>query len=581
MLSPSSPILPLCLAYGDLYYPPQILAWLFRFRASRAIADLVSLYGGLALYGHLLLGAVVLVGFLLYASQDSALDIHGSARWAGQADIAATGVLQPPSAGTLAGHDGVYLAGWRAQPRDPLRVLCNTADRHTLVLAPSRTGKGVGMVVPTLLSFSGSVVCHDMKGENYQLSAGFRSHELGQLVLRFDPTDPQTIRFNPLWEVRQGEYEFRDADDIAELCVDRDAEERASHWDKTARDLIAATILHVLYTHASPSLHACGSLLASPGTTIRDTLLSMRDTCHLGERPHPIVQEIAQANLNRSDEELSGVISTAQTALQLYRDPLIARATSVSDFRLKDLISGPLPLSLYLVVSPSEQARTHPLMRLLLNQLCRRLVETLPDSREPRHRVLLLLDEFRQLGRIPALERGLAYFAGYGVTCFLVCQNIEQLRKVYGRDEEISPGCHFRVAMTPNTPTTAQLLSQLCGDTTIHHHHVSRRLGGLLGSGQATATPSDIRRPLLTPDEVLRLPLDHALVFAQGHRPIYAERLRFYTDPEFLRRSKLPPPASDRLTVSCPWTPVRITPPAQAPLSAQIPRRFRGQRPTS
>ena len=302
----------------------------------------------------------------------------------------------------------------------------------------------------------------------------------------------------------------------------------------------------------------CARASSRPGSGIRATLQRIRDTPHLGSSPHPEIATLAQGMLDKADEELSSVVSTASSCLQLYLDPLVARATSASDFSLRDLTEGPAPLSLYLVVPPSDLSRTRPLVRLLLNQLTRRLVEIMEfedgRTRPPAHRVLLLLDEFPALGKLPALQQSLGYLAGYGVSCLLVVQDLAQLRGIYGQDESITPGCHYRVAFTPNMPETARTLSALCGEMTVHHAHTSRRVGGPFSPAHATTSPTEIRRPLLTPDEVLRLGEDDALVFAIGSRPIFARRFRYYQDREFRRRSLLPPPeVSNCLPKATPW----------------------------
>ncbi len=572
------------LAGGGLYLPIQILAWLIRFRSSQALAPLVARYTSLTLYGSLAILLAAFLGAVLWASQGTRTpDLHGSARWADREDVGRTGLLAvPPGRESCAGCDGIFLGVWPGRGR--LLPLVVREDRNVLVSAPPRSGKGVGMVIPTLLSFQGSVVVHDIKGENFHLTSGFRSRELGQLVLRFDPTRSDSARYNPLAEVRRGDSEIRDAQNIADILVDPAGDRRPDHWHLTAHALLTGLILHVLYAEEVKTLSSCARLLARPGSGIRDTLKRIRDTAHLGSGPHPEISILAQGMLDKADEELSGVVSTASTCLQLYLDPLVARATSASDFALRDLIEGRVPLSLYLVVPPSDLSRTRPLVRLLINQLTRRLVETMEfedgRTRLPTHRVLLLLDEFPALGKLPALQQNLGYLAGYGISCFLVVQDLAQLRGIYGQDEAITPGCHYRVAFTPNMPETARTLSALCGEMTVHHAHTSRRVGGPFAPAHATTSPTEIRRPLLTPDEVLRLGEDDALVFAIGSRPIFARRFRYYQDLEFRRRSLLPPPEVQIcMPKANPWEHhvVETTPDLSnpLPLASRIPRRRR------
>jgi type IV secretion system protein VirD4 len=561
-----------------VYGPLSIVSWLLRFHGSRVLAPLLTSYTTLLLAGC---GVFTAVSFVAQAALGPRTppnaDIHGSARWAVQKDVEDAGLLSHPSGPTMAGHNGVFLGLWRKGRRTyPLYL---DQDRTVLVFAPPRSGKGVGMVVPTCLGWQGSLVVLDIKGELNHLTAGFRARELGQIYLPFDPTRPDGTgaRYNPLAEIRLGDLAVRDAQNVADILVDPDGNKTLSHWDKTAHALLTAVLLHVLHAEPTKTLAGCGSFLSQVGVPIRDVLKKMRDTLHLGETPHPIVAEIAQGMLNKADEELSGIVSTALACLTIYQDPIIARATEESDFSIRDLFDSPIPLSFYLIIPPSDLNRTRPLVRLLLNQLCRRLIERMEfdggKTRAPNNRVLLLLDEFPALGRLPFLQESLAYLAGYGITCFLVTQDLSQLRGIYGRDESITPNCHYRVAFTPNMPETAQVISSLSGSMTVHHEHLSKRVGAPFGGAQATRSQQETRRPLLTPDEALRLPATDQIIFPIGAPPILAKRFKYYEDPEFLRRSLVAPPErADRIPRPNPWAGrlIATTPP---PTVSRLPRR--------
>ena len=263
------------------------------------------------------------------------------------------------------------------------RYLRHDGPEHVLAVAPTRSGKGVGLVVPTLLTWPGSAVVHDIKGENWVLTAGWRA-QFSHCLL-FDPTNPLSARFNPLLEVRKGAHEVRDVQNIADILVDPEgAKERRDHWEKTAHALLTGAILHVLYAEEEKTLARVATFLADPSRSILRTLRIMLTTNHLGtdEAPlaHPAVASIARELLNKSDNERSGVVSTAMSFLGLYRDPLIAANTARSDWRIADLMQAERPVSLYLVVPPSDISRTKPLVRLILNQIARRLTETLPTS---------------------------------------------------------------------------------------------------------------------------------------------------------------------------------------------------------
>lgn len=231
--------------------------------------------------------------------------------------------------------------------------------------------------------------------------------------------------------------------------------------------------------------------------------------------------------------------------LGLYRDPTVAEVTSRCDWRIADLISAAHPVSLYLVVPPSDISRTKPLIRLILNQIGRRLTESLDgsDGVERKHRLLLMLDEFPALGRLDFFESALAFMAGYGLRAFLISQSLNQIDKAYGQNHSILDNCHVRVTFATNDERTAKRISETLGTATelraqrnYAGHRLAPWLGHLMVSRQETA------RPLLTPGEVMQLPPDEAVVMISGHPPIKAKKLRYYADANFKHRV-LPPPA--------------------------------------
>lgn len=207
-------------------------------------------------------------------------------------------------------------------------------------------------------------------------------------VLLFDPTNANSAAYNPLLEVRRGEWEVRDVQNVADVLVDPEGSlDKRNHWEKTSHSLLAGTILHVLYAEAYKTLGGVAGLLSDPRRTIEATLKAMMATAHVGEAGvHPVVASTARELLNKSDNERSGVLSTAMSFLGLYRDPVVASVTAGCDWRIADLVADPRPATLYLVVPPSDISRTKPLIRLVLNQIGRRLTEKLhADDRKHQH----------------------------------------------------------------------------------------------------------------------------------------------------------------------------------------------------
>ncbi len=280
----------------------------------------------------------------------------------------------------------------------------------------------------------------------------------------------------------------------------------------------------------------------------------MMTTPHFGDRPHPVVASAARELLNKSENERSGVLSTAMSFLGLYRDPVVAKVTSRCDWRIADLVEDSRPTALYFVVPPSDISRTKPLVRLILNQIGRRLTEDL-NAKHRRHRVLLMLDEFPALGRLDFFESALAFMAGYGLKSFLIAQSLNQIEKAYGANNAILDNCHVRVAFATNDERTAKRVSDALGTATEMRamknyagHRLSPWLGHLMVSRQETA------RPLLTSGEVMQLPSADELLLVSGVHPIRAKKVRYFEDRRFQERI-LPSPSlagfGKNLSTSC------------------------------
>lgn len=365
-----------------------------------------------------------------------------------------------------------------------MHYLRHNGPEHVLAYAPTRSGKGVGLVLPTLLSWAESVVCLDIKGENWALTAGWRQQHAGNRVLRFAPADAEgSVKFNPLAEIRLGtEHEVGDVQNIAMMIVDPDGRGLNDHWAKTGHSLIVGATLHCLYMAKSEQRTATivdiAHFLANPEMTISDSLNSMLTTQHKDGKVHPEVAHCAREMLNKAENELSGVVSTAMSFLTIYRDPIVAQNTSMSEFKIADLMNFDQPVSLYIITPPSDKDRLKPLVRLLINQIVRSLTRTLHyEHGRPikgyKHRLLLLLDEFPSLGKLDIFQESLAYIAGYGIKAYLITQDIAQLHREYGKDESIVSNCHIRIAYAPNKAETAEMLSRVLGTTTINKKSVS------------------------------------------------------------------------------------------------------------
>ena len=513
--------------FGWPFYEPAAFFWWW-FVYDAYAHDIFVDGGFIAASGGIAAVIVAIAMSVWRAREAKRITTYGSARWAEKREIRRARLLKP---------DGVILGRWQDH------YLRHDGPEHVLCFAPTRSGKGVGLVVPTLLTWPGSAIVHDIKGENWALTAGWRAR-FGRVLL-FDPTNPESAAYNPLLEVRRGEWEVRDVQNIADILVDPEgALERRNHWEKTSHSLLVGTILHVLYAEPDKTLAGVANFLSDPRRPIETTLKAMMTTRHLGDRGvHPAVGSAARELLNKSENERSGVLSTAMSFLGLYRDPVVAAVTRQCDWRIRDLVEGASPATLYLVVPPSDISRTKPLLRLLLNQVGRRLTEKL-EATSRRRRLLLMLDEFPALGRLDFFESTLAFMAGYGIKSFLIAQSLNQIEKAYGPNHAILDNCHVRVSFATNDERTAKRVSDALGPTTelramrnYAGHRLSPWLGHLMVSRQETS------RALLTPGEVMQLPPDDELVMVSSCPPIRGKKARYYEDPQLQARI-LPPPTA-------------------------------------
>lgn len=514
-------------------------------------------------------GAGIVLAFMLSlwrSRETKAAQTYGSARWAIASEIRRLGLLR---------GDGVILGTWRR------RVLRHDGDEHVLVVAPTNTGKSVGISLPTALVWRQSMIALDLKGENWRTTSGLRS-AFGP-VFRFEPTAAATHRYNPLTQIRRGEAEVRDAQVLADMLVDPEGSLGArNHWQLRAFELLVAVMLWTLYAEDRKTLSRLAELLADPARPVLRLLEDMLGRPIKDGLPHPVVAAGARQLLDMAEAERSGVISTALGYLSLYRDPVLARATEVSDFSIDDLLLAKRPVSLYLVVPPEELSRLKALLRLVLNQILKRLTETAAarSAQSQQRRVLLLLDEFPQLGRLDFFEHALAYIRGYGIKACLVAQSLNQITQAYGEHSSILDNAHIRVAFACNDERTAKRLSDMLGATTetrAQMNYSGSRMTPWLG--HTMVSRQEAPRPLLTPGEIMQLPAGEELVFVGGSPPIRASKLRYFEEPVF--RARLFPPVSVSLQTGpgalTPWTGLACPADPDLPASPPAPVRKRSQ----
>ncbi|GHV49800.1 conjugal transfer protein TraG [Deltaproteobacteria bacterium] len=494
-------------------------------------------------------------------------NLHGSARWATEPEIRRMGYLE---------GKGVYVGGW-VKDKSQL-YLRHNGPEHIMVFAPTRSGKGVGLILPTLLAWEGSAIVLDIKGENWALTSGWRK-SIGHTVLRFDPSDASgaSARFNPLEELRLGSLlAIPDAQNMAAMLVDPAGKGLEDHWSKAAFAMLGGVLLHccVMIRHKegrAANLYDLSRMLADESRDIDDLFEEMVTTEHAallkelyphsegGAETHIFIATSAREMLNKEEKESSGVVSTALANLALYRDPVVALNTASCDFRIHDLMHHENPVNLYLVISPADINRMRPLLRLMADMIIRRVCAKMEfadgaSKASYKHRLLFMLDEFTSLGKLAVMENALAYIAGYGGKVYLIVQDITQLNEKYGKENALMANCHVRIAYAPNTIETARTLSDMTGKTTVVEEKVSLSGSRSGHMKSASVSVSETARPLLTPDECMRLPGPEKdaqgrvikpgdmLIFTAGQSPIYGRQILYFFDPVFSARAKISAP---------------------------------------
>lgn len=460
------------------------------------------------------LGALAGGAALLKRRQGKGQITHGSARWATPREVRQAG-LYAKQGMVLGKHHG--------------RILRHDGPEHVLLCGPTRSGKGIGIIVPTLLDWPESVLVLDPKdGENYDLTATWR--QAHSQVYAFTPCRPPQARINVLETIRLGTPQAPgDAQLIAQSLTapaKLQSESATSvHFRELATMVLTAAILHVCTVRRRGSLPGVWRFLTQEHDNLSAALEAMLETPYHDHDAENTIVGFTRAIQNiTGDRELSSVWSTAIRPLTLYSDPLIAASTDVSDFPLEALQYGESPMSLYLIApSPMVLERLHPVYRVILDVAMLRLMEH--KVRTWHYRLFNCFDELPWYGYCRAIDKGIAVQAGYGHKNLVVTQDLSSLLEVYGPHTSIFGNCRLKVFHTPDSDLTAKRISEnLLGPGTVESIGTSATQGQHM-SQSVSMQPT--RRPLLTTDEVLDLPAHLEILRIGGCKPILAEKLDY------------------------------------------------------
>jgi type IV secretion system protein VirD4 len=473
----------------------------------------------------------VLPGLALANAAGARRPTHGDARFARADEIRA--------AGLFTSERGIIVG------RDRGRYLVYGGQQFVLLAAPTRSGKGVGVVIPNLLNYPDSVVVLDIKLENFQLTSGFRA-EHGQSVYLFSPfaEDGRTHRWNPFDGVSRDPAQ-RVGDVLAIAQTLYPSEGKDAFWNEQARNLFLGIALYLFET---PTLTCSfgemlrqGSGQGQPVKTYLQSILQARATG--ADALSTICRDAIGRFVSTSDNTLAGILATYNAPLTIFANPIVDAATACSDFDLRDVRRR--RMSIYVGIQPNRLADAALLVNLFFSQLVHLNTRTLPEQ-DPslRYQCLLVLDEFAALGKVGILAKSVAYIAGYNLRLLPIVQSIAQLKSVYGdHDARTFVTNHaLQIVFAPREQSDANEYSEMLGYCTeSSRSRTVTRPNGMNGPGSRSENVSEQRRALMLPQELKALGPEKQIVFLENCRPILCEKNRYYEDPVF--KARLRPPA--------------------------------------
>ncbi|WP_341756338.1 MULTISPECIES: type IV secretory system conjugative DNA transfer family protein [unclassified Candidatus Tisiphia] len=445
--------------------------------------------------------------------------VYGDASWATEDDISRAG-LRTKHGMLLGTNSGGYFVAEGFQ--------------HALLFAPTGSGKGVGFVIPNLLFWEHSIIVHDIKLENHGFTSGWRQKQ-GQRVFVWEPSNPDGIThcYNPIdWVSTKPGQMVDDVQKISNLIMPE-----KDFWNNEARSLFLGVVLYLI---ADPTkTKSFGEVVRTMRSDdVVYNLAVVLDT--LGKVIHPVAYMNIAAFLQKADKERSGVISTMNSSLELWANPLIDAATASSDFNILEFKK--IKTTVYVGLTPDNIQRLQKLMQVFYQQATEFLSRKMPDLKEEPYGVMFLLDEFPTLGKMETFKAGIAFFRGYRVRLFLIIQDTQQLKGTYedaGMNSFLSNST-YRITFAANNYETANLISQLVGNKTVEQRSYSKPIFFDLNISTRTQNVSQVSRALLLPQEVIQLPKDEQIVLIESFPPIKSLKIKYYEDKFFTNRL-LPP----------------------------------------
>ena len=600
---------PLLVIKGYKIYNPLIfLLSIFKY----AFDDVYSYYFFQAIPPVFISLAIAIILFMLtsliVASHQKNQHIHGTARWATKKDLEKSGILQ--KYGVVCGELDNAKVTYHVDKEKATLVLdlpktgltqspkiapfvCHSGRTNTMMVAPTRSGKGVSSIIPTCLNYGipywvkdkgkrvikgrGSIVVFDAKGENWEATAGYRSKF--SVCIPFRPMDPDydTARYNPLHEIPDNPSEaFAWADIISEIFFgaenSKSSSDGASEYFKNmARDIFTGVVLHVRFSSLIPWENKnlgtvldifsqnqanensvkqpqdeedseCGSALFM---AMKEDGIHVHDDGTENPEIHNIIVLAANRSETQPGRERASTFSTVFSKISLFQDPLVRYATSYSDFSIDDFINGKDAISLYLIVPYNHIKRISPVFRMLITFMIKKFSSGTTNANAVKLKIpcLFILDEFPVLGYFPDIAQNAGILAGYGVTFFIICQSLNQIIDTYGENHPFLDHCKTIILFAPGNLKDAKQFSESFGNRSVLLDNISSSGNRYnVGFSNISRSSQETSVSLINPDELMKLDFSRAIVMVQNQPPYKAKKVVYYADPRLKNKAFLRTP---------------------------------------
>lgn len=457
--------------------------------------------------------------------------LHGDARFANSTDLNQANFFKQTDNSIVVGkYNG--------------KLLHYSGQQFAILAAPTRSGKGVGIVIPNLLNYQGSVVVLDIKQENFNLTSGYRHNVLGQEIFLFNPfaEDGRTHRWNPFTYVSKDKNQrVSDLMSIATMLYP-DGDSKDKFWVAQARNAFLAFSLYlfdsyeynklnisseILHNQAPCTLGKLYRLASGDGTELKEYFTKLSQEPYLSDSCKTAFSGL----ISQEKETFGSIMGTFKEPLNPWANPIVDAATATDDFLLTDVRKK--KMTIYIGILPNKLAESKIIINLFFSQLINQNTKELPqDNPDLKYQCLLLMDEFTSIGKVDIIASSVSYMAGYNMRLFPIIQSVAQLDAVYGKEysRTIITNHALQIIYTPREQKDANEYSEMLGYTTVRKKNISQ-------GRERSVSESDERRALMLPQELKSMSQNEEIILYEGMaHPAKVNKIRYYQDPLFTSR---------------------------------------------